>query len=59
MRMERKYVNRRRAVFAIVVTVIALSFTYATRDICYVGNMPGNVLGYGSCNAMLDVVVGK
>jgi hypothetical protein len=34
-------------------------FTYITRDVCYVGNMKGNFLGYGSCNAMLDAVVGK
>lgn len=59
MRMERKYVIRRRVVFAIVVGIIASTFTYATRDVCYVGNMPGNTLGYGSCMQMIDTVVGK
>ena len=49
---------RRRVVFVVVVAVIAIAFTYATRDICYVGNMEGNVLGYGSCSKMLDLVVG-
>jgi hypothetical protein len=58
MKMERKYVMRRRVVFVVVVAVIAIAFTYATRDICYVGNMEGNVLGYGSCSKMLDLVVG-
>jgi len=57
MKMERKYVMRRRVVFVVVVAVIAIAFTYATRDTCYVGNMPGN-LGYGSCSKMLDLVVG-
>jgi hypothetical protein len=59
MKMEAKYVNRRRALAVIVVILIASLFTYATRDTCYVGNMPGNTLGYGSCDAMLDAVVGK
>lgn len=59
MRMERKYVQRRRAV-AVLTFILAMSaFTYATRDVCYVGNMEGNVLGYGSCSKMLDLVVGK
>jgi hypothetical protein len=53
MRMERKYVMRRRAV-AIVVGALFLSlFTYATRDVCYVGE-GGNALGYGSCLKMIE-----
>lgn len=36
----------------------ALLLTYITRDVCYVGNMEGNFLGYGSCNEMLDIVIG-
>lgn len=59
MKMDSKYVNRRRVIFGIVVLIIAIAFTYLTRDTCYVGNMEGNVLGYGSCSKMLDLVVGK
>ena len=59
MKMDSKYVNRRRVVFGLVVLIIAIAFTYLTRDVCYVGNMEGNVLGYGSCSKMLDLVVGK
>jgi hypothetical protein len=33
-------------------------FTTATADVCYVGEQ-GNWLGYGSCSAMIDSVVGK
>jgi hypothetical protein len=33
-------------------------FTTATADVCYVGDQ-GNFLGYGSCSAMIDEVVGK
>lgn len=32
-------------------------FTYATRDVCYVGLEHGNVIGYGSCNDMMDRVI--
>ena len=51
----------RRGWIALWLTVALLmgGFTYATRDVCFVGNLPGNVLGYGSCNAMLDAVVSK
>jgi hypothetical protein len=57
MKMERKYIQRRRAV-AIIVGVLILSlFTYATRDVCYVGE-GGNALGYGSCLKMIDEVTG-
>ena len=58
MKMDRIYVNRRRAVAVFVLALIISLFTYATRDTCYVGNMPGNTLGYGSCSKMLDLVVG-
>ena len=58
MKMDRIYVNRRRAVAVFVLALVISLFTYATRDTCYVGNMPGNTLGYGSCDAMLDLVVG-
>jgi hypothetical protein len=59
MKMDQVYVNRRRVAFALVVAIIANGFTYLTRDTCYVGNMEGNFLGYGSCSKMLDLVVGK
>ena len=58
MKMERKYIVRRRAVAAIVAALLLSLFTYATRDTCYVGNMKGNTLGYGSCLKMIDEVTG-
>ena len=58
MKMERKYIVRRRAVALIVGALLLSLFTYATRDVCYVGNMEGNTLGYGSCLAMIDEVTG-
>lgn len=58
MKMDAKYVNRRRVAFVLIVAIIAIGFTYLTRDVCYVGNMEGNFLGYGSCSKMLDLVVG-
>ena len=57
MRMERKYIVRRRAVAVIVLALILSLFTYATRDLCYVGE-GGNAFGYGSCLAMIDEVTG-
>lgn len=57
MRMERKYIARRRAVAFIVGALILSLFTYATRDTCYVGE-GGNALGYGSCLEMIDEVTG-
>ena len=43
----------------ILVILIVLAFTYLTRDVCYVGNMDGNILGYGSCSKMIDLVITK
>jgi len=57
MRMEAKFVRRRRMVFAIVVVMITAMFTYATRDVCYVGQPEGNMFGYGSCMQMIDRVI--
>lgn len=57
MKMERKYIVRRRAVAAIVAALLLSLFTYATRDVCYVGE-GGNALGYGSCSKMIDEVTG-
>ena len=53
MKMERKYIVRRRAVAALVAALLLSLFTYATRDLCYVG-AGGNALGYGSCTKMID-----
>jgi len=51
MKMDPKFVRRRRAV-AIVIGLALLSlFTYATRDLCWTG------AGYGSCSAMIDEVI--
>jgi hypothetical protein len=58
MKMERKYIARRRAVAIIGGALILSLFTYATRDVCYVGE-GGNALGYGSCLKMIDEVVGN
>jgi hypothetical protein len=45
-------------VLVIVPVILILSlFTYATRDVCYVGTEYGNFLGYGSCTAMIDRVI--
>ena len=47
-------------VLVIVPVILILSlFTYATRDVCYVGTQYGNFLGYGSCTEMIDRVVGS
>jgi len=52
-----KITSRGLAVLCITVGLVVSLFTYATRDVCYVGNMPGNTLGYGSCSKMIDLVV--
>lgn len=55
MKMDKKYVRRRRTVFAIIVILITALFTWATHDVCYVGyGEPGTHLGYGSCMKMID-----
>jgi hypothetical protein len=56
MRMERKYIARRRASAVIIGALLLSLFTYATRDVCYVGES-GNALGYGSCLGMIEKVV--
>ena len=42
----------------LMVLALTIWFTTATADVCYVGDQ-GNFLGYGSCSAMIDSVVGK
>ena len=50
MRMDRKFVRRRR--LALVVALVALmALTYGTRDLCWTGS------GYGSCSVMIDEVI--
>jgi predicted nucleic acid-binding Zn finger protein len=56
MKMDRKYIVRRRVVALALGAVLMSLFTYATRDTCYVGN-GGNALGYGSCSQMIDEVI--
>jgi hypothetical protein len=58
MRMEKKYIVRRRIVAVMLGALLLSGFTYATRDTCYVG-ASGNALGYGSCLGMIDEVVGN
>ena len=52
-----KITRRGWVVLWITVGLVMGLFTYVTRDVCYVGSMPGNVMGYGSCFKMLDLVV--
>ena len=50
MRMDRKFIRRRRV--ALVVALVALvALTYGTRDLCWTGS------GYGSCSVMIDEVI--
>lgn len=56
MKMERKYIMRRRIAAWALATLLLSLFTYATRDTCYVGQS-GNALGYGSCTKMIDEVI--
>jgi hypothetical protein len=57
--MSKQHLTRRGWVVLVIIPIILFVslFTYATRDICYVGTKYGNVLGYGSCNKMLDRVI--
>ena len=52
--------TRRGWIVLVIIPIILLVslFSYATRDICYVGE-GGNVLGYGSCTKMIDNVIGE
>jgi hypothetical protein len=62
MKVNNAPVYRRRRFVAFVLipaVVLGLLLTYATRDLCYVGAEHGNALGYGSCSAMIDRVIGE
>lgn len=51
--------NKRGVIVMWTLAILIVSlFIYATRDICYVGNLEGNTLGYGSCSKMIDEVLG-
>jgi hypothetical protein len=57
-----KLTTRGWIVLVIIPSLLALSlFTYATRDVCYVGTDKSyaNFLGYGSCLKMIDDVLKK
>ena len=51
--------NRRGRIVLIWIPlfIAVTTFTYVTRDVCYVGNLKGNFLGYGSCTKMIDTVI--
>jgi hypothetical protein len=51
MKMDRKFVLRRRAVAIVIGSLLLSLFTYATRDLCWTGS------GYGSCSAIIDEVI--
>ena len=51
MKMNPKFVRRRRAVAIVIGLLLASLFTYATRDVCWTG------AGYGSCSVMIDEVI--
>lgn len=49
-----KLTNRGWIVLVVIPAIVATLFlTWATRDVCYVGE-GGNFLGYGSCTQMID-----
>lgn len=50
MRMDRKFVRRRRVAFVIALVAL-VALTYGTRDLCWTGS------GYGSCSVMIDGVI--
>ena len=56
MKPNYKLTRRGWIVLWTLVILLASLFTYATRDVCYVGEK-GNALGYGSCSKMLDEVI--
>jgi predicted nucleic acid-binding Zn finger protein len=60
--MESKIkLNRKGWIVCVIIPglIAMMIFSYVTRDVCYVGNMPGNHLGYGSCSKMIDTVTEK
>jgi hypothetical protein len=50
MKMDRKFVRRRRVAFVLALVAL-VALTFGTRDLCWTGS------GYGSCSAMIDEVI--
>ena len=59
--MTTKLTRRGWVVLVIIPAILlALFASWLTRDVCYVGNKPyANVLGYGSCQKMIDDVLNQ
>lgn len=60
MEMETNWKLTRKGWFFLVIlplTMLIVMFTYATHDVCYVGQPDGNMFGYGSCSTMIDKVL--
>ena len=60
MEKQNSWTLTRRGWIALVVVpvfMLVAMFTYATRDVCYVGQPDGNWLGYGSCSKMIDKIL--
>jgi hypothetical protein len=51
MKMDAKFVLRRRAVAIVIGLLLVSLFTYATRNLCWTGS------GYGSCSVMIGEVI--
>lgn len=50
-----------RFIYGLIIAFVLLAsfmFGVVTHDVCYVGTEYGNFLGYGSCEQMIDRVVG-
>ena len=59
--MENKTTRLTRRGWIVLVIIpsilLALLFSYVTRDVCYVGTELGNSFGYGSCSELIDRVI--
>lgn len=54
-----KLTRRGKIVVVALILLAAFLFGYATHDVCWVGtSFPGNKLGYGSCEALMDFWIG-
>jgi hypothetical protein len=60
MEMETNWKLTIKGWFVLVILpamMLVVMFTYATHDVCYVGQPDGNMFGYGSCSQMIDKVL--
>jgi len=59
--MATKLTRRGWIVLVIIPAIfITIFVSWATRDVCYVGDKPyANALGYGSCQKLLEELVNK